>query len=140
MNFKFKDDGSFFIDYERVLLENSFLPVTRLLAANLMKKQYMLCGDFLKELSFNSLDELNDIAADENNSHFEEIILISEMLAAAEGVTVGGIPEVHERLGMFMTWLVMVSLNKKGLIKVYYENISFGEDMRDKIVAEKIKR
>ena len=138
MSFKFENDGSFFINYERVLHQDSFLPITRLLAADLIKKQYMSCGDFFKGLSLDSLSELNDIAADENNSHFEEIILISEMLAAAEGVIVGGISEVHERLGMFMTWLVMVSLNRKGLIKVYYENISFGEDMKDKIVAEKI--
>jgi hypothetical protein len=66
------------------------------------------------------------------------MILISEMLSAAEGTNMGGTPEVHQRLNMFITWLIFESLKRKGLVKIYYENISFGEDMGDKIVVEKI--
>ena len=138
MSFDFDDDGEFSINYGKVLHEESFLPVTRLLAADLMKNQYMPIGDFIKSLSDNSLEQLNEICEDENHPNFEEIILISEMLAAAEGTNIGGTPEVHQRLNLFITWMVIESLKRKGLVKVYYENISFGDDMGEKIIVEKI--
>ena len=138
MNFESDDEGEFSINYERVLHQGTFLPVTRLLAADLMKSQYMSIGDFIKSLNDNSLQELNSIAEDEDHPNFEEMILITEMLAAAEGTNMGGTPEVHQRLNLFITWLVFESLKRKGLVKIYYENISFGEDMGDKIIVEKI--
>jgi hypothetical protein len=33
----------------------------------------------------------------------------------------------------------MVSLARKGFVKVHYENMSFGEDMGQKIVVERIE-
>ena len=138
MSFDFDDEGEFSINYEKVLHQETFLPVTRLLAADLMKNQYMPIGDFIKSLNDNSLEQLNEISADEDHPNFEEMILISEMLAAAEGTNMGGTPEVHQRLNLFITWLVFESLKRKGLVKIYYENISFGEDMGDKIIVEKI--
>ena len=138
MNFDSDDEGEVSINYERVLHQETFLPVTRLLAADLMKSQYMSIGDFIKSLNDNSLQELNSIAEDEDHPNFEEMILITEMLAAAEGTNLGGTPQVHQRLNMFITWLVFESLKRKGLVKVYYENLSFGDDMMDKIVVEKI--
>ena len=139
MSFEFDDDdGEFSINYEKVLHQETFLPVTRLLAADLIKNQYMPIGDFIKSLSDNSLEELNEISADENHPNFEEMILISEMLSAAEGTNMGGTPEVHQRLNMFITWLIFESLKRKGLVKIHYENLSFGDDMADKIVIEKI--
>jgi hypothetical protein len=109
-----------------------------LLAADLIKSQYMPIGDFIKSLNDNTLEELNEICGDENHPNFEEIILISEMLAAAEGTNIGGTPEVHQRLNLFITWMAIESLKRKGLVKVYYENISFGDDMGEKIIVEKI--
>lgn len=138
MSFDFDEEGEFSINYQKVLHEDTFLPVTRLLAADLIKSQYMSIGDFIKALNDNVLVELNEISADENHPHFEEMILLTEMLAAAEGTNFGGVREVHQRLNMFITWLIFESLKRKGLVKIHYENLSFGEDMADKIVVEKI--
>ena len=138
MSFDFDDEGEFSINYKKVLNQVTFLPVTRLLAADLIKNQYMPIGDFIKSLKDNSLEELNEISENENHPNFEEMILITEMLAAAEGTNFGGTPEVHQRLNMFMTWLIFESLKRKGLVKIHYENLSFGDDMADKIVVEKI--
>lgn len=139
MSFEFdEDEGEFSINYHKVLHQETFLPITRLLAADLIKSQYMSIGDFIKSLKDNSLEELNEISENENHPNFEEMILITEMLAAAEGTNFGGTPEVHQRLNMFTTWLIFESLKRKGLVKIYYENLSFGDDMADKIVVEKI--
>ena len=98
----------------------------------------MPIGDFIKSLKNDTLEELNVISEDENHPNFEEIVLLSEMLAAAEGTNIGGLPEVHQRVNMFTTWLVFESLKRKGLVRIFYENISFGEDMGEKVVVEKI--
>lgn len=138
MSSEFDEDDEFSINYEKVLYEEKFLPVTRLLAANLIKNQYMPIGDFIQSLKNETLQELNDISEDENHENFEEIILISEMLAAAEGTNIGGLSTAHQRVNVFITWLVFESLKRKGLVRIHYENISFGEDMGNKVVIEKI--
>ena len=138
MSFDFDDEGEFSINYEKVLHQETFLPVTRLLAADLMKNQYMHIGDFIKSLKNDTLEEVNVISEDEDHPNFEEIVLLSEMLAAAEGTNIGGLSEVHQRVNMFTTWLVFESLKRKGLVRIFYENISFGEDMGEKVVVEKI--
>ena len=138
MNFDFDEEGEFGINYEKVLYEERFLPVTRLLAANLIKNQYMPIGNFIQSLKNDTLQELNDISEDEHHKKFDEIVLLSEMLAAAEGTNIGGLSSAHQRVNIFITWLVFESLKRKGLVKIHYENISFGDDMGDKIVVEKI--
>lgn len=139
MSFEFDEqENTFSISYEKVLYQETFLPITRLLAVDLIKSQYMTIGNFIKSLSDYTLQELNDISEDENNIHFEEILLIAEMLASAEGTNLGGPAQVHQRLKMFTTWLIFESLKRKGLVKIYYENISFGDDMCDKVIVEKI--
>ena len=70
MSFDFEEDGDFSINYEKVLHQDDFLPVTRLLAADLIKSQYMSIGNFIKGLNDDTLQKLNDIAEDENNPHF----------------------------------------------------------------------
>jgi hypothetical protein len=35
--------------------------------------------------------------------------------------------------------ITCVSLEKKGLVKIHYENMTLGEDMGDRIVVERIK-
>ena len=98
----------------------------------------MPIGDFIKSLKNDTLQELNDISEDEHHKKFDEIVLLSEMLAAAEGTNIGGLSSAHQRVNIFITWLVFESLKRKGLVKIHYENISFGDDMGDKIVVEKI--
>mgnify|MGYP003338742365 FL=1 len=140
MNFDFDPDNmeNFHVNYEKVLNMSEFLPVTRLLAADMMKSQYKSIGDFLKSLSDNSLKELSEISQDENDERFEQIVLIAEMLSAAEGTNISGMSNFHKRTNMFITILVFESLHRKKLVKLHHENITFGEDMADKIVVEKI--
>ena len=84
MSFEFDDDeGEFSINYEKVLHQETFLPVTRLLAADLIKNQYMPIGDFIKSLNDNSLEELNEISviniSSSRISSFELYILLSKI-------------------------------------------------------------
>ena len=133
------------IRFDRVAEDKSFLPVTRLLAIDIIKNPYLVVGDFMKEISDQDIELLLDIADDEDNCHFEELVLIPEMLAAAEGI-----PNEYEdekemiataraRVAIFITYLTIESLARKDLIIIHRENMSFGDDAGDRVVAEKLK-
>lgn len=128
------------INYEKVVESKQSLPVTRSLASKLMKTPYMTLGDFLIGLSGADLDTLMEIAnSEEENERFEDVILITQMLAEAEGLeTTFGTDELSLRTSMFGKYLIIESLHRKGLVKMHHENLSFGDDMGDRIVVEKI--
>ena len=135
--------GGYSVDHTKVIQSQDCLAVTKLLAVDLMSRPYMQVGDFFKKLSNSDLATLMDVIEANDgvtpNDQFSDLILISEMLASAEGLgnseTVDGITD---RANQLISFLIIVSLERKGLVKVHYENMSFGEDMGDKIVVEKI--
>lgn len=133
------------IRFDRVAEDKSFLPVTRLLAIDIIKNPYLAVGDFMKEISDQDIELLLDIADDEDNCHFEELVLIPEMLAAAEGIPNEYADEkemiatARARVAIFITYLTIESLARKDLIIIHRENMSFGDDAGDRVVAEKLK-
>lgn len=132
-------EGPFRIVYDKVMKEKDFLPLTRTLAMDLSEAGYMRPGDFLKALSDGDIDALLKIADNDENPRLEEILLISEMLATGEGLEQSqDADEVTNRMNAFCGFLAIEGLRRKGLVKVYHENISFGEDFGNKIVVEKL--
>ena len=124
--------------------DKSFLPVTRLLAIDIIKNPYLIVGDFMRELSDNDVELLLDIVDDHQSPHYEDLILISEMLALAEGLPNEYANEdelvdtSRTRVATLITYLTMESLARKNLIILHRENMSFGDDMGNKVVAEKL--
>jgi hypothetical protein len=132
-------EGPFHIVYDKVIKAKDFLPITRTLAMDLSEAGYMRPGDFLKSLSDKDVDALLEIADDDENKRLEEILLISEMLAAGEGLeTSQDAGEACLRMNTLCGFLAIEALSRKGLVKVYHENISFGEDFGNKIIVEKL--
>ncbi len=133
------EDGPIAISYDKVIKCKDFLPLTRTLAMDLSDSGYMRPGDFLKALSDSDVDILLKITEDEENTRLDEVLLISEMLATGEGLEQSKDAEqVSERMNALCAFLAIEGLSRKGLVKVYHENISFGEDFGNKIVVEKL--
>lgn len=146
-------DDSFNMDnYElnlnKIIEDREMLSVTRLLATTLLYKPYMSVGDFVKSLSDRDLDALQEIAEQmetsegdgfDKISHLEEIVLITEMLVRAEGLYTPDVDVMTARVGAFCTFLACEGLARKGIVKLHHQNMSFGEDMGDKILVEKIE-
>lgn len=138
-----EDVGEYSIDHSKVLQSKECLAVTKLLAVDLMARPYMRVGDFFKNLSNADLDILMNLIESNDgvnaNEQFSDLILISEMLAGAEGLGGGqNVNDITDRANQLISFLIIVSLERKGLVKVHYENMSFGDDMGDKIVVERI--
>ena len=106
-----------------------------------MRNPYTSLGRFFKKLSNENLEILMEII-DEGDSEFnermEDIVLMTEMLSRAEGVPSQCIEDITENVNYFGACITCVSLARKGLVRVYYDNMSFGADNGDKMIVEKI--
>ena len=136
-NFEFDENTPFHVNFAQVLAQKDFMAVTRMLAADIMSNPYMSVGDFMCKLSDEELGTLMEITEYEEHERLDEVLLISEMLAAAEGLEGATVNTSHERINQFCIFLVLESMKRKGLVKLHYENMSFGDDFKDKIIAEK---
>ncbi len=128
-------------DMEKIIGSDKLLPVTRSVAKMLMRNPYTSLGRFFKKLSNENLEILMEII-DEGDSEFnermEDIVLMTEMLSRAEGVPSQSVDEITENVNYFGACITCVSLARKGFVRVYYDNMSFGADNGDKMIVEKI--
>lgn len=134
-------EGTFSVVYSKVAESKDMLDVTRLLAFDLIANPYMTVGEFLKNMSDSNLEILLDVIEedeDKEGGRYAELLLIAEMLARAEGEDEGDIDVLTLRTNAFTSFLVIESLARRGLVKIYRENMSFGEDMRDKVIVERL--
>lgn len=134
------DDG-IYVNCENVVKSQECLAVTRLLAADLIAKPYLTVGDFLSNISDSDLQVL--VEGSETNESDEvlldDLMLIMLMLRQAEGLeALRSDEKIRENLGALILFLVGESLSRKGLVKVYRDKMSFGEDMSKETIMEKI--
>ena len=126
---------------EKIIGSDKLLPVTKSVAKMLMRNPYTSLGRFFKKLSNENLEILMEII-DEGDSEFnermEDIVLMTEMLSRAEGVPSQSVDEITENVNYFGACITCVSLARKGFVRVYYDNMSFGADNGDKMIVEKI--
>jgi hypothetical protein len=126
---------------EKIIASDKLLPITRSVAKMLMRNPYTSLGKFFKKLSDENLQVLSEIIEEgdsEFNDRMEDIVLMTEMLSRAEGVPSESIEEITENVNYFGACVTCVSLARKGLVRVYYENMSFGTDNGEKILVERI--
>ena len=139
MEFEFDDSEKFTLVYENIIKAKDLMPITRALALDLSNTGYISVGDFLRDMNDNDLVNLLAISEDEERDEYSQILLISEMLATGEGLsTSDNSEEFANRMTQLVMFLAIESLHRKGLVKVYRENMSFGEDMANKIIVEKL--
>lgn len=136
-----EDFGGFFVNVSEVAKSKDCLAVTRMLAIDLSNYPYLTVGDFLKGLSDNDLQALVEGAETEDNGEvmLEDLLLISMMLHQSEGLPpIESDDDATNVLNILINYLVCESLGRKGLVKVFHENMSFGDDCADKIVVQKL--
>ena len=137
---KFLDEGgTFSIDYQQVMRTKDFQPSTRILAMDIADNGYCIVGDFFNTIKDDDLQKLLNISEDTESDAFSEIVLLAELLATGEGLdSFTSMEECAERTNQLIMFLACESLARKGLVRIFYENMSFGADAGDKMVVEKI--
>ena len=148
----FEDGSGFSVNYENLINSKEYLAVTRKLAIDLMAKPYMTVEQFINNLSDGDISQLLEMSVDdddedadpfdsiaETEKNLGDLVLIAEMLAVAEGLeSSDGYDMVQNRVSQLIAFLAVESLARKGLVKSHPHNMSFGEEMAKKIIAERI--
>ena len=140
--FEFEDmEDGYLVDMANVVKDKNSLAVTRMLASDLLKNPYLLVGDWIGNITDSDLQALLTGAEtnDEGDFNLDDILLLAMMLRQAEGLPpMKTMDECREAVGQFIMMLAGESLARKGLVRIYRENLSFGADMGDKVIMEKI--
>ena len=133
------DMAGYSLNYAEIVKQKDLMAMTRLLASDLMRDGYIRVGDYIKDISDTDLETLVEAMDRQDDHQYDDMILISEMLATGEGCDPSKTPdEFADRMQQMMVLMVCESLARKGLVRIHRENMSFHPDMKDKIVVEKI--
>jgi hypothetical protein len=137
----FDENGTFTFDLDNIIASKDVLAVTKMTAMEAKYEGYITVGSFLQRLSDFDLHELMEIcesAKDELNDRVGELLLITGILSAAEGLDSGDLTMITQRMNSFIMLLTIESLHRKGLVRAIHSNMSLGEDAGDRVVVEKI--
>ena len=144
---EFDESGEYTVDLPKILADKNHLSITRSIATQLMENPYMSVGQFLQSIPDRDLNTLCEILDDQFEcdqrgesdiiDNFDDIVLLSLMLAKAEGLLVSGLDDVENYTNTLGVLITSEGMKRKGFVKMYYENISLGDDYADRIVAEK---
>lgn len=138
---EFNDDDTFTFDLDNIIASKDVLAITKMTAMEAKYEGYITVGSYLQRLSDFDLHELLDIcesAKDELNDRVGELLLITGILAAAEGLDPGEVDVITQRMNSFIMLLTIESLHRKGMVRAIHSNMSLGEDAGDRVVVEKI--
>ncbi len=134
------DNFPFEINHDKIMNGEGMMNVTVDCCRMIKKQSYVTVGEFLHSIMTSDLQEAIDVIdAGDGDERLGQFILISEMLARSEGLEASeDFDTLHTRMQTLVNYMVIESLARKGLVKAYRENMSFGDDMAKAIVVERI--
>lgn len=144
MDLKIEIDEGDSLNYRNIAEANWILPTIRLLAIDLQKKSYVTVGDWFRGLTDSSVYELQELAETcyenpDNEESMEQMMLLAMMLASGEGTCdMKDMEKNRTQLGMLMSLITVVGLERKGFVRVFYENLTLGDDMGNAVIVEKL--
>jgi hypothetical protein len=138
---EFSEEG-YSLNLSEIAMASHVSPTIRLLAMDLQKNPYARIGDWLRalpETSMSELLELADAVSRGDTDSMEQMMLLTCMLAAAEGTDdLNDLEKIRTQLGMMVNIIAITGLDRKGLVRVHYDNLSLGDDMSSAIIVERL--
>jgi hypothetical protein len=128
------------VNYNQVICNPDLSQIVKTLAKKITENPYMLVSDFFKSLSDSEVDELSEMvnSMNDDTESLKNLLLISQMLSRAEGLSPETDEEEFVNLEHLVVWIVCVSLEREGRAKVFYENMSFGQEFNTAKIVEKV--
>lgn len=127
------------INYDQVGKDRGFAPFVRLLALDLIDNPYITIGTFIQNISDDDLSNFLDLIEEDEDTALGNVVILAEMLSQAEGLRSDNLDELTEKSNTLLTYLVMESLRRKGVVRIFYNNMSFGDEFTDKVIVERIQ-
>jgi len=126
------------IDFDKVIGDERFSMLTKMTLVMIQNTEYLTLGTYFQKLSNSDLEALLELGAEaleaqeEDNVYIQavsDLIVMSQALAQAEGSPPQSEAEAHLNVNYFMMMANCVSLERKGLVEIKYDRISFGTDV-----------
>ena len=125
------------LNLDKVIKSSSLMGVTKLLASQVQNNHYMTPGDFIQSISNEDLDILLEHVDEDENPRIQDFVVMAELLSLAEGLDIYvSVELVKQRTEQLLAFLLVESLKRKDLVDVFYQNMSFGDDMKDQIIVQ----
>lgn len=127
---------NYFVHFDVIAKMEDYHEDTRELATALAAHPYDTLERFFTTVSDEYLGYMLDLCdiADHDDPRVDELIVVTLMLIQAEGVIIDTYEAMIDRVEQFKMMCGGIELARQGVVQVKYENLSFGEDMYDKIV------
>lgn len=124
------------INFRTVADSDSVPLVIRHLAERILHSGYFKVGEWFKCLDDEELDYVRYVCniEPEDEEYFEvssELVLLTMMLSKAEGVSAGTLEDLSGQTGMTKLFCSCTVLGRKGLVKVNYNNMSYGNECNE---------
>jgi len=112
-----------------------------------LREMYFTPATFFRQLTDHDselLSEWASVIADvdlpdgEKYEEFQQMILITQILAIAEGVYLESEESTVNAIRAAAVMCVSNNLHRKGLVRCFYDNLTFGEDGLDLKIMEKL--
>ena len=133
----FNDLEDWSIELDRIIASRNFTSIVKQLAVELKSNPYKTVGSFFDTLSNYDLDILMEKL---DNEDLEEILLITELLARAEGAGARDMEDITRNVNVMTVMIAGEALARKGLVEAFHSNMSFGEDSSDKPIFKKLEQ
>jgi hypothetical protein len=131
----FNDFHQYDIALDKIIQSRGLSSIVKQLAQELKVNPYKTVGSFFDNLSNVDLDILMEKLDRED---FEELLLITELLARAEGAGANDLEQITHNFNVMTVMIAGEALARKGLVEAYHYNMSFGEDSKDKPIFKPI--
>lgn len=146
---EYDENGGYVANLEKVAGDVDYLPIVRLTAAGLISNPYNTVGNWLQNVANGDLNDLLEIINEQHDAYeldpdamidaYDNIVLLTLILAQSEGVDLEDFDDLHDNVGILSILLTTEGLARKGLVNIMYDQVSFGSEFRDVVVAKRTK-
>lgn len=141
---EFNPDETFSVNIHEIANTKRLMNITTQLAKRIIDQGYITVGDAISSISDRDLDKLITLIPTDDNmdtltEQSGELMLISELLAFAEGLPSSNAEDIMTRTSLLTKLLMFESLYRKGIILAYHSNWTLDLDINnDSILVEAI--
>lgn len=133
--------GYYMANFDRILSasEEVVSPVTKRALRLIQTSEFLSPGDFFRSLNDEELELLSDMVEgvqEEDEFSIQNLLLISNSLANAEGLLADDVEACRRNVNYFIAMILFVSLHRKGIVDLNYEKLTFGEEMDDEGIVK----
>lgn len=134
-------------DLDKILKSNFAHRIIKRAGKKLQKEMYYTPSRYFRQLTDHDSEILGewssvisdvDIPDSEKDDEYQQLILLSQILSMAEGVYTNNDEDDYQVLKRTVVMCIANDMHRKGLVKCFYDNLTYGVEGDDLNVMERL--